>query len=163
MALPHELVRRIERFGVLDKLADPVAGVVGRLVQPTWVRNLLSGTRLGHPAHPMLTDVPIGAWTMSALLDTVGGSTMEPAADALVSAGILSALPTAATGLNDWSDTIAGERRMGVVHAGANVAALCLYVASLLARRSGRRGIGKALGLAGFGVLSAGAYLGGHL
>jgi nitrite reductase/ring-hydroxylating ferredoxin subunit len=100
---------------------------------------------------------------MSALLDTVGGASAEPAADLLVGAGILSAIPTAMTGLNDWSDTIGGETRVGVVHAGANVAALGLYVASLLARRGGRRGRGKLLGLAGLGVLMVGGYLGGHL
>lgn len=163
MAFPHELVRRIERFTVLDKVAKPVAGMVGRAVRPRLVRNVLSGTKLGHPAHPMLTDLPIGAWSMSALLDTVGGASAEPAADLLVSAGILSAIPTAMTGLNDWSDTIGGETRVGVVHAGANVAALGLYVASLLARRGGRRGRGKLLGLAGLGVLMVGGYLGGHL
>jgi nitrite reductase/ring-hydroxylating ferredoxin subunit len=111
----------------------------------------------------MLTDLPIGAWSMSALLDLVGGAKSERAADLLVSAGILSAIPTAATGLNDWSDTIGGERRIGASHASANVVALSLYAASLLARRSGRRGAGKVLGLAGFGVVMVGAYLGGHL
>jgi nitrite reductase/ring-hydroxylating ferredoxin subunit len=100
---------------------------------------------------------------MSALLDFVGGAKAEPTADLLVGAGILSAIPTAATGLNDWSDTIGGERRIGVVHASANVVALSMYAASLLARRSGSRGAGKVLGLAGFGVLVSGAYLGGHL
>jgi nitrite reductase/ring-hydroxylating ferredoxin subunit/uncharacterized membrane protein len=163
MAFPHELVRRIERFTALDKLAQPVAGVVGRAVRPRWVRNVLSGTALGHPLHPVLTDLPIGAWSMSALLDAIGGASAEPAADLLVGVGILSAIPTAMTGLNDWSDTLGAETRVGVVHAAANVAALGLYGASLLARRSGRRGRGKALGLAGAGVLMVGGYLGGHL
>lgn len=163
MAFPHELVRRIEHLTVLDKVAKPLAGLVSKAVRPRRVRNLLSGTALGHPAHPMLTDLPIGAWSMSALLDTVGGRSAEPAADLLVGAGILSAIPTAMTGLNDWSDTIGGETRIGVAHAGANVAALGLYVASMLARRSGRRGRGKALGLAGLGIMTVGAYLGGHL
>jgi nitrite reductase/ring-hydroxylating ferredoxin subunit/uncharacterized membrane protein len=163
MGFAHALVRRIERFTALDKVAKPVSGLVGKAVQPRAVRNLLSGTNLGHPAHPMLTDLPIGAWSMSVVLDIVGGARAERAADLLVGAGILSAVPTAATGLNDWSDTIGGERRIGAVHAGANVAALSLYVASLLARRSGARGAGKVLGLAGFGILVVGAYLGGHL
>jgi nitrite reductase/ring-hydroxylating ferredoxin subunit/uncharacterized membrane protein len=156
-------VRRIEHFTALDTVAEPVRGLVSKAVQPRLVRNLLSGTNLGHPVHPMLTDVPIGAWSMSALLDTVGGASTEPAADLLVGAGILSAIPTAMTGLNDWSDTIGEETRLGVMHAGANVAALGFYTASLLARRSGRRGVGKALGLAGLGVLMVGGYLGGHL
>ena len=163
MAFAHALVRRIEGFTALDKVAKPVAGLVGKAVQPRAVRNLLSGTDLGHPAHPMLTDLPIGAWSMSALLDIFGGTDAERAADLLVGAGILTAVPTAATGLNDWSDTIGGERRIGAVHATANVAALTLYLASLIARRSGGRGAGKVLGLAGFGVLIVGAYLGGHL
>jgi nitrite reductase/ring-hydroxylating ferredoxin subunit len=163
MTFAHELVRRIESTTALDKVAKPMAALVGKAVQPRLVRNLLSGTYLGHPAHPMLTDVPIGAWSMSALLDLVGGDKSEQAADLLIGAGILSVIPTAATGLNDWSDTIGGERRIGAVHASANVVALSLYVASLLARRSGGRGAGKVLGLAGFGVLIVGAYLGGHL
>lgn len=163
MASLHELVRRIERFTALDTLAKPVRGLVGKAVQPRRIRNLLSGTKLGHPVHPMLTDLPIGAWSMSALLDTVGGSSAEPAADLLVGAGILSAIPTAVTGLNDWSDTIGAETRVGAVHASANVAALGLYAASLLARRDGQRGRGKVLGLAGLGVLIVGGYLGGHL
>jgi nitrite reductase/ring-hydroxylating ferredoxin subunit len=163
MAFPHKLVRRVEGFTALDWVAKPLAGLVGKVVRPRRIRNLLSGTHLGHPAHPMLTDLPIGAWSMSALLDAVGGSSAEPAADLLVGAGILGAIPTAATGLNDWSDTIGGDRRVGAVHAVANVAALGLYAASLVARRSGRRAAGKALGLAGLGVVMVGAYLGGHL
>jgi hypothetical protein len=131
MPSPRDLVRRIEHFTALDAVAEPVRGLVSKAVQPRLVRNLLSGTNLGHPVHPMLTDVPIGAWSMSALLDTVGGASAEPAADLLVGAGILSAVPTAMTGLNDWSDTIGEETRLGVVHAGANVAALGFYTASL--------------------------------
>ncbi|HEX4100850.1 MAG TPA: Rieske 2Fe-2S domain-containing protein [Pseudonocardiaceae bacterium] len=163
MVFPHELVRRIERFTPLDKVARPLAGLVGKVVRPRRVRNLLSGTKLGHPVHPMLTDLPIGAWSMSALLDTVGGTGAEPTADLLVGVGILGAVPTAMTGLNDWSDTIGADRRVGVVHAGATVAALGLYLASLIARCGGRRGRGKLLGLARLGVLMAGGYLGGHL
>ena len=163
MATPHELVRRVERFTLLDKLAEPVRGLVSKAVRPRRIRNLLSGTKLGHPVHPLLTDLPIGAWSMSALLDTVGGTSSEPAADLLIGVGILSAIPTAMTGLNDWSDTIDAETRVGLVHAGANVTALGLYAASLIARRSGRRVRGKTLGLAGLGALMIGGYLGGHL
>jgi hypothetical protein len=40
----------------------------------------------------------------------------------------LSALHTAVTGLNDWSDTIGGETRVGAVHASANVTAFGLHI-----------------------------------
>src|SRR6185312_14697482 len=107
------MTRRLERATALDRLATPLGTVVGRAVRPRAVRNLLSGTYLGHPLHPLLTDVPIGAWSMSALLDTVGGRTTERAADLLVATGVLAAVPTAASGLNDWSDTLGPDTRVG--------------------------------------------------
>lgn len=72
MSMLHDLVRRVERIEALDRLAKPLVRVVSRAVRPRAVRNLLSGTYLGHPLHPMLTDLPIGAWGMSAVLDTDG-------------------------------------------------------------------------------------------
>jgi nitrite reductase/ring-hydroxylating ferredoxin subunit len=154
---------RLERARALDRFAKPIAAAVGRAVRPRAVRNLLSGTGLGHPLHPMLTDVPIGAWSMSALLDTVGGPGAERAADLLVAAGVLGALPAAASGLNDWSDTTGPDTRVGLVHAALTTTALGLHAASLASRVRGRRVRGRVLGMAGLGALLAGAYLGGHL
>ena len=163
MNILRKTVRRIERLEALDKVARPLAVTVGRAVRPRMVRNLLSGTYLGEPQHPVLTDLPIGAWVMSALLDAAGGPAAESAADLLVAAGVVAAVPTAAAGLNDWSDTAGPETRVGLVHATLNTTALSLYLASLVARASGRRRGGKALSLAGLGMLTGGAYLGGHL
>jgi nitrite reductase/ring-hydroxylating ferredoxin subunit len=100
---------------------------------------------------------------MATLLDILGGESSEPAADLLVIVGIATAVPTAASGSNDWSDTQGKERRVGLVHALSNSTAVSLYAASLIARKKGNREAGKVLGLAGFGVLMAGGYLGGHL
>jgi nitrite reductase/ring-hydroxylating ferredoxin subunit len=111
----------------------------------------------------LLTDVPIGAWTSSLILDAVGGRQSRRAADRLIAVGILAALPTAATGIADWGDTQAKERRVGMVHAVANTTALALFSGSLLARRRGRRARGIAFSLAGGGALGLGGYLGGHL
>jgi uncharacterized membrane protein len=113
----------------LSILSGPLARTVGRAVRPRVVRNLLSGTYLGHPLHPVLTDLPIGAWVMSALLDAAGGPAAEGAADLLVAAGVVAAVPTAAAGLNDWSDTSGPETRVGLVHAAVNTTALSLYLA----------------------------------
>ncbi|MFG2249858.1 Rieske 2Fe-2S domain-containing protein [Spirillospora sp. NPDC048823] len=163
MNMPHRAVRRLEKAEALDRVAKPVSSVAQKVVRPRFVRNLLSGTNIGHPLHPPLTDVPIGAWTMAGLLDAVGGCDAEPAADLLVTAGVVAAVPTAVTGMNDWSDTLGAERRVGLVHATVNSAALTLYAASLAARVRGHRGKGKALGFAGLGVMAISAYLGGHL
>ncbi|WP_314194261.1 Rieske 2Fe-2S domain-containing protein [uncultured Arthrobacter sp.] len=159
----HALVDAIEHFDRLDGVAAAISKAAGKAVQPRFIRNTLSGTSLGHPLHPVLTDFPIGAWTMATVLDTVGGPASEPAADILVAVGIATAVPTAAAGLNDWSDTQGKSRRVGLVHAVANGSALCLFSSSAIARASGSRTIGKALGLAGFGVLMFGGFLGGHL
>lgn len=159
----HALVDAIEHFDRLDGVASAISKAAGKAVQPRPVRNTLSGTSLGHPLHPVLTDFPIGAWTMATVLDTVGGRASEQAADILVAVGIATAVPTAAAGLNDWSDTQGKSRRVGLVHAVANGSALCLFSSSAVARASGSRTIGKALGLAGFGILMFGGFLGGHL
>ncbi|HJY65751.1 MAG TPA: hypothetical protein VJ254_03425 [Streptosporangiaceae bacterium] len=49
MNISHQTARRLERLEALDKVARPLAGAVGRAVRPRVVRNLLSGTDLGHP------------------------------------------------------------------------------------------------------------------
>lgn len=148
---------------VLDRLADPIGEVAGRVVRPGLLKDLLSGTWLGHPTHPMLTDVVIGCWTSSMILDVIGGERSRPASEALVGIGILGAIPTAATGISDWTDTWGRTRRVGLVHGIGNVAALATYAASFVARRRGRHGLGVGLGLLGGAIASATAYLGGHL
>jgi len=157
------LVKRIERLDALDQVAKPLQQLVSRCVSPRVVRNALSGTNIGHPLHPMLTDLPIGMWSAAAALDAMGGRRAQPAADLLVGAGIAAAVPTALSGLNDWSDTYGPDTRVGLLHASSNTAALLLYVASLATRMRGRRGAARALGFAGFGGLVAGGYLGGYL
>ncbi|GGT70935.1 hypothetical protein GCM10010177_30640 [Actinomadura citrea] len=159
MSMPHRAVHRLENAEGLDKVAEPVSSAVQWAVRPRIVRDLLSGTKLGHPLHPALTDAAIGAWSMAGLLDLAGGSEAEPVADLLTAAGVAAAVPTALTGLNDWCDTLGAERRVGLVHAGINTAALALYAASLFART--RKA--KALRFAGFTAMGVSAYLGGHL
>lgn len=165
MAYITPFVNRIERLGTLDRIARPAAAAVQRLVRPRQVRNVLSGTLLGHPAHPALSQIPIGAWSMATLLDTIGGERAAPAAGLLNAVGVAAALPAAASGLNDWSDSQeeAAPRRVGVVHAVANSTALGFYTASLVARLQGRRSRATLLGCTGFGVMLAGVYLGGHI
>jgi hypothetical protein len=70
----QDLIHRLERAESLDRFAKPLVAAVGRGVRPRVIRNLLSGTYIGHPLHPLLTDVPIGAGGMSTLLDDVGAS-----------------------------------------------------------------------------------------
>jgi nitrite reductase/ring-hydroxylating ferredoxin subunit/uncharacterized membrane protein len=165
MALRYQ-VDRLERAGGLDGLVGALTNVGERVVPDTGrVRNLAHGSWLGHPLHPMLTDVVIGAWSSALLLDLAGGERAQPAADQLVTAGLLAAVPTAYTGLTDWValGQATKEKRVGSVHAVANYVATGLQLASVVARRRGRRGLATGLSLAANGVLGVGGYLGGHL
>lgn len=159
----ERVVMSVERLEVLDQVSEVVARTVKKVVRPTAVKNLVSGTWLGHQLHPVLTDLPIGFWTAAVTLDLVGGEEAESSADLLITLGNLSALGAAATGLADWSDLEGAPQRSGLAHALTNGAGLALFTLSAVARNTGNRGTGKALALAGGGVASAAAYLGGHL
>ena len=159
----HELTERIGHTERLDRLAGPLTERVKRLIPPGPAKDVLSGVGLGHPLHPVATDLPIGSFTCATVLDLFGGRRAGGAVKALLALGIATAVPTALSGAADWSDTNGEETRVGLVHAAANVAALSLYSAALAAHLRGRSGLGRVLGLAGLGALGAGGYLGGDL
>jgi nitrite reductase/ring-hydroxylating ferredoxin subunit/uncharacterized membrane protein len=161
--LQQQVVRRIEDLTELDKISRPLAALAGRATSSDPAKNALSGTWLGHQLHPMLTDVPIGAWVMAAALDWTAPKSGAKSARRLVGLGILASVPTAASGASDWSETYGAEQRVGLVHALTNSAALVLQSASWLARRRGRRLTGMALSTTGLGITLAAGYLGGHL
>ena len=153
----HHLAERVASATALDGPAEAVAKTIREAIPRGPVKDTLSGTWLGHALHPFLTDLPIGTWTSAAVLDVVGGRAGRPAARRLIATGILAAVPTAASGLNDWADTTPKSdpvRRVGAVHAVANVTALALYAASFAARSRGRHGRGVAFGFAGIGASS---------
>jgi nitrite reductase/ring-hydroxylating ferredoxin subunit/uncharacterized membrane protein len=160
---PRKLGEGLEAVEALDPLVDRVGQAVGRVVRRGGLKDALHGVWLGHPLHPSLTDLPIGFWTSAFTLDLVGGRRSRHAADLLIGMGVATALPTAVAGVADWSELNRPERRSGLVHAGANLAATALYGMSLLARWRGRRGTGVLLAMAGATAASVGGFLGGHL
>ena len=160
----RELPLELEQIDSLDRVGGVLAKAMQRAAPDgAAVNEALSGTAFGHPLHPPLTDVVIGAWTSAVALDWLGGTRSGPAADWLVALGVLSALPTAAAGLNDWATLDGPTRRLGLVHGTTNLAATGLFGASWFARNAGRRFLGRMLALAGYGTISIGAFLGGHL
>ncbi len=167
-----EAMNVIEDQSWLETPSEQVAKVVSKVLTkpsggPTRVDDFLNGVWLGHPLHPVLTDVPIGAWTLGLILDGLetftGRAELNPGADAAVGVGLLGALGSAVTGAAQWQYTIGRQRRLGLSHALLNVAAVGLYGASMLCRVNGKRGAGKITALLGFGVMSVAAYIGGDL
>ena len=158
------IAERIEQLKVLDPILNPLQRAAQRVIpEESRVKDLLSGTWLGHPLHPLLTDAVIGTWTSALLLDLLGGQGAEESADRLISVGILASLPTAAAGASDWADLLDGDRRAGGIHGLANTGALTLQILSLAARRRGDRRRGVILSATGYAVMSFSGWLGGHL
>jgi len=156
-----ELVEHEER---LDGLVATLSGPAEALIASPARRSVLLGRQLGHAVHPILTDVPVGMWMSTWALDVLPVPGSRRAAQRLVGLGALAAIPTALTGWAEWARVKEREdRRTGVVHAGANAAALVLFTGSWLARRSGRQGTGVVLGQLGTAAVAAGGFLGGHL
>jgi nitrite reductase/ring-hydroxylating ferredoxin subunit len=155
------LLEHVERTAVLDRVTAPVADWVRGRFRGTRAKDLAHGVPLGHPAHPALVLVPAGTLTAATLLDLVPGT--ERSRDALVTVGLLAAVPTAATGLADWSELRDEQQRVGVVHASLNLAALSCYALSLGASVTGRRGRARVLRGAGGVLLHAGGFVGAHL
>ncbi|MGZ6929256.1 MAG: Rieske 2Fe-2S domain-containing protein [Acidimicrobiia bacterium] len=157
MRVGDDLLAAVEDWDAIDAPAAAVAARVRAL--PIAVRDVLHGVRLGAPLHPVLTDVTIGLWTTAFLLDPVG-SRERRAARVFVGLGVLSAVPTAASGLADWSQLDDRERRVGAVHAALMLTATAAYARSFRRRRRGR---GIVSALAGAAIATAGAHLGGLL
>lgn len=155
------ITERIEHAAVLDRVIAFDTRVVTNLVRPDAVRQLLHGVPIGHPLHPLMVQVPLGAWISSAVLDLLPGT--ERASRALVGVGIVSAGSASAAGFVDWSELDAEQQRTGYVHMLVNSVGLTFYGLSWWERRRGNQLRGKVLGLVGLTVVSAGGYLGGHL
>jgi nitrite reductase/ring-hydroxylating ferredoxin subunit/uncharacterized membrane protein len=158
-------IAAIERLEWLDAIAEPLQGAIREALHSKEIKNLLHGTWLHHPLHPALIDVPLGAWTLAAVLDgleLVRDDESVPNADFVIAVGLLGAAGAAVTGLADWSQTSGRARKVGVTHGILNVAATTLYGLSLLSRRrSRRRGIG--LAMMAYPLAMSAAWLGGHL
>lgn len=160
------LVERLESLGVLDDPGKAVGRAARGALGPGALKDAISGTWLGHPVHPLLTDVTIGSFGGASLLDLLGGDRDGRAAERLIAIGLAASGPTVLTGVSDWADTeIADDRvrRVGLAHATANATALVLFASSLAARRAGNRGRGRRLGIAGMTIMAVGGYLGAHM
>ncbi|MEU2006169.1 DUF2231 domain-containing protein [Rhodococcus sp. NPDC019627] len=155
------LLRKTESADFLDNVSALLQRRIAGTLSGTGAREVLRGSWLGHPLHPVLVTVPIGAWSGSLVLDTVLRD--HVAARRLIGLGLLSAVPTLTTGWVDWAERDATQRRVGLIHAGANALGIAAFTASFLRRRRGTDAQAVALSVAGFLAVGVGGTLGGHL
>src|SRR3954447_5953963 len=152
---------RISDTPTFDKAIEPARKAVLWALKPAALKDFLHGTWLGHPLHPVLVQVPVGSWLSAGVLDAV--PPLRPAAAAMITTGVVAAVPAAMSGAADWSEQEPGVRRLGALRALLNTAALGLYVGSLVARGRGRGGLGRVLSYSGLGVATVSASIGGHM
>ncbi|MCX2181447.1 Rieske (2Fe-2S) protein [Streptomyces sp. SKN60] len=160
---PGPALRAMDRLAAsarADGVIDAIRDTVRRLPLGA-ARDVLHGRPLGHPAHPLLVQLPIGAWLSAALLD------LSPygrrAARLLVGAGLATAGPAAVAGWVDWAELRRPQQRVGLAHAAANITGVLCYAVSLRQRCLGRYGRGRLWGFCGLAAIGTGGAIGGHL
>ncbi len=131
------------------------------------IRNFLNGTWLGEPLHVVLTDVPVGAWTVAMAFDALDlvydRRELARACETSIGIGLLAAAGAAVTGMTDWSDVDPPARRPGLIHGLLNLSGAALFATSLLLRKKKCRQSGRIAGVLGYAVMSYAARLGGKL
>ncbi len=158
----------------MARVVDGVYRVLGR--PGKWLQDFVNGSWLGHPVHPVATDVVLGGaaivfvFDVAAMLFGVVG--LDSAALLAVAVTSLAALSAVATGLTDFKDTHTGdERNIAFVHGLINVVATLVYLSSLVVRAAATMDsptapsveLGRWLSLIGVAFLVVGGYVGGHL
>ncbi|MEO6964541.1 MAG: DUF2231 domain-containing protein [Acidobacteriaceae bacterium] len=131
------------------------------------IRNFLNGVWLGEPLHVVLTDIPIGAWTVALVFDSLdcvkSSREYAAAADTSIAIGLAGAVGAALTGIVDWSDVDPPARRVGLLHGLLNLSATALYASSFVYRRKKLRTQGRIYAALGFSVMMVAAKLGGDM
>lgn len=166
--------RLLRRQRWMDPLGDAlqriVGGLYGALGRPgRRLKDLLHGTFTGHPLHPALTDVPLGAWLVGVVADYLAiTSRIVPrgAGTVALAVGLGGALGSLATGYTDFHETFGLERRTALAHGLLMTLVFVIESVSLAFRLVGVSNLyPPAVGLATAGIVLAtiGMYLGGHV
>jgi nitrite reductase/ring-hydroxylating ferredoxin subunit/uncharacterized membrane protein len=170
--LRYAIARVVESQTWLDHLGTPLQNwllkLFGQPGQPNRkVKDIFNGTWLGHALHPVFTDIPIGAWSATMLLDLAWfndeSEGIAHGADITMTLGILGATAAVVTGVTDWSDLDGTDRRVGLMHGLLNSGILLTNISSLVLRLTGRRRAGVTLSTVGYLASMFSAYLGGEM
>ncbi|GGW68910.1 hypothetical protein GCM10010503_52620 [Streptomyces lucensis JCM 4490] len=139
------------------------------------VSALLAGP-YGHPFHPILVTVPIGAWVVSLVFDIASHVVHRPgflaqSSQWLIAVGVIGALLAAMAGFLDLFAIPAGTRafRTALVHMTLNLLVTAAYVVNFLWRQGdyadgGSVGTGRiVLSALSVAALAVSGFLGGKL
>lgn len=169
--LTERISAKIINSNLVKKIIVPVDKLLHNCFDTAALRPLkvfLNGTMAGHPLHPALTDIPIGAWTLTIVLDLIGLLFKLPqlglAASISAVVGVAGAAAAIAAGLMDWMDVDPPEKAVGAGHAIVNTGATLIFLASFLLRWDHHFQLSWgafAIALSGYLLVMSGGYLGG--
>jgi nitrite reductase/ring-hydroxylating ferredoxin subunit/uncharacterized membrane protein len=164
----------IERWArPLSGLWNGIANVTNAMYRPLgtpgkYFQDFLNGSWLGHPVHPVLTDVVVGGATIAVVLDLLryflGVTGLEDALTWSIGLVTVAGVGAIVTGLTDFKDTATGdERNITGFHGVINIIGIVLFALSFFVRLGGAHDSGFWVFLIGYLVISVGAYIGGHV
>ncbi|MDP9265385.1 MAG: Rieske 2Fe-2S domain-containing protein [Chloroflexota bacterium] len=151
-----------------DEVGETTQKVIRAIYRPAAVRDLLHGVWLGHPLHPLLSDVPVGAFTAGLVLDLLTGAYpgLHDGANLVTLIGFVVMAAAILSGFADYVDLEGRARRYGTVHAFLMIMSAAFYLFSLLVRYGFTPGTvyhSTLTAVLGYVLLTVGAYLGGEL
>jgi nitrite reductase/ring-hydroxylating ferredoxin subunit len=151
-----------------DGTARVMDAIYGRLGRPgKLLQDFLNGSWLGHSLHPVVVDVVVGGSTAALLLQLLswfGVADLRVAIVWVLALTWLAGLSAIVSGLTDFKDTATGDERHVVgLHGLINVVATIILIAAFLVLLAEADALGGWLIVAGFAVLSVGAFIGGHV
>ena len=160
----HNAIERIleAQAAWADPLGKLFVAIFAAIYKPVPIlKDLLNGVWLGHPLHPAITDVPIGAYVVAVVLDLSG---QRAAATAAIGVGIVFMLLAALAGYADYIDLEGKSRRFGTVHSSLMLVALVFYVVSFIMRLGAVPSPAEVwLSVIGLLIVLTSAYVGGEL
>jgi nitrite reductase/ring-hydroxylating ferredoxin subunit/uncharacterized membrane protein len=167
----HAVTKNWKWLDDVAKVFDAIVGGLYKIPGTGPIKLLLHGTwPLGHPLHPAITDITIGAYTAAVALDAysvfTNDTTLTRAADFVLIVAFVSSLISVLSGLTDWTHTFGEEKRTGMLHGLIMVVATVGFVVSILVRAGGDADQRMpAMWLSGLGwlVMLVGAFFGGEM
>ena len=166
----HALTKSWKWLDAFSKFFEAIVVGFYKIPGTGWIKTLLHGTwPLGHPLHPAITDITVGAYTAAVALDVAyvvtSDATLTRAADFIFVVAFISSLIAIVSGFTDWQHTFGEEKRTGMLHSLIMLAVSVLFLVSIIMRGTAADQRVLAMWISGvaWAALLVGAFFGGEM
>ncbi len=167
MANLERLADRMGMRGLGDGTARVTNGFFRLLGRPgRYFQDFLNGSWLGHTAHSVMVDVPMGSFTALFVLDALslffGVEGLETASVIVLAVGYVAGIGAVLTGLTDHKDAD-DDRPFVTLHGLIQIVAMTIFTVSLVMRLGNNHDLARWVAIVAYLTISVGAFLGGHI